>query len=82
MQEIPDGSRDSVTRHFTKQISEADTMRPIVSDADLNSYSISAIHQRVQHYRLFSVNQFIIKQSKLALKLGITNSVPSSLLFI
>lgn len=75
IQEIPDGSRDSVTRHFTKQISEADTMRPIVSDTELNSYTINTIHQRVQHYRLFSINQFIIKQSKLALKLGYQQSI-------
>ncbi len=75
MQEIPDGSRDSITRQFTKQISEADTIRPIVSEADLNSYAISPIHQRVQHYRLFLMNQFIIKQSKLALKLGYQQSI-------
>ena len=30
LQEIPDGSRDSLTRKFTKQITEADTYRPIV----------------------------------------------------
>ncbi len=75
MQEIPDGSRDSVTRKFTKQISEADTVRPIVSDAELNAYAISPIHQHVQHYRLFSINQFIIGQSKLALKLGYQQSI-------
>ena len=70
LQEIPDGSRDSLTRKFTKQITEEDTIRPIVSEKELNSYNIGAIHQRVQHYRLFSTNQFIIKQSKLAIKLG------------
>ena len=43
LQEIPDGSRDSATRKFTKQITEDDTFRPIVSDAELNSYKISAI---------------------------------------
>src|SRR5213075_2543260 len=34
-QEIPDGSRDSATRRFTKQITEDDTVREIVSDAEL-----------------------------------------------
>ena len=29
-QAIPDGSRDSLTRQFTKQITDADTYRPIV----------------------------------------------------
>jgi iron complex outermembrane recepter protein len=61
LQEIPDGSRDSLTRKFTKQITEADTIRPIVSNEELNSYDISTIHQRVQHYRLFSMSQFFIK---------------------
>src|SRR5450759_2928685 len=40
LQEIPGGSRDSLTRKFTKQITEDDTFRPIVSDAELNSYKI------------------------------------------
>ena len=34
-QEIPDGSRDSASRKFTRQITEEDTVREIVSDADL-----------------------------------------------
>lgn len=75
LQEIPDGSRDSLSRKFTKQITEEDTVRPIVSDAELNSYNISAIHQHVQHYRLFSTNQFILGQSKLALKIGYQQSI-------
>lgn len=74
-QEIPDGSRDSLTRKFTKQVSEADTLRPIVSDAELRSYSISPVHQRVQHYRLFSTSSFIIGKSKLALNLGYQQSI-------
>src|SRR5450755_2279180 len=45
LQEIPDGSRDSATRKFTKQITEDDTIRPIVSDEELKSYKINAIHQ-------------------------------------
>lgn len=75
LQEIPDGSRDSLTRKFTKQITEDDTIRPIVSDKELKSYSIDLIHQHIQHYRLFSTNQFIIGHSKLAIKLGYQQSV-------
>ncbi|MGZ3884918.1 MAG: TonB-dependent receptor, partial [Bacteroidia bacterium] len=70
LQEIPDGSRDSSTRQFTKQITEADTLRPIVSGSDLNTYGINAIHQHVQHYRMYSASNFILRQSKLGLKLG------------
>ncbi|MCD6017181.1 MAG: TonB-dependent receptor [Bacteroidetes bacterium] len=75
LQEIPDGSRDSLTRKFTKQITEEDTIRPIVSDSELSSYTIDPIHQHVQHYRLFSTNQFILGESKLALKLGYQQSI-------
>ena len=75
LQEIPDGSRDSVTRKFTKQITEADTIRPIVSKAELNSYKIATLHQHVQHYRLYISNNFIIGQSKLGLILGYQQSI-------
>lgn len=57
LQGIPDGSRDSLTRQFTKQIYEGDLdvikNRPIVSSGDLNSYSLSPLHQRIQHYRAY-----------------------------
>ena len=69
-QEIPDGSRDSVSRKFTKQITEEDTIRAIVSDQELNSYLIGLIHQHVQHYRIYSQNYFILKKGKLAVNLA------------
>ncbi|MDI1354826.1 MAG: TonB-dependent receptor [bacterium] len=72
--EIPDGSRDSASRKFTKQISEADTLRPVVSEDELNSYAINVIHQRVQHVRLASTSNFILGQSKMALRLGYQSS--------
>ncbi len=58
LQEIPDGSRDSATRQFTRQISEIDTVRQIVSQHDLNSYKIEPLHQHVQHYRVNVNNSF------------------------
>ncbi|SFI13327.1 TonB-dependent receptor [Halpernia frigidisoli] len=64
-QEIPDGSRDSLSRKFTNQITEDDLFRPIVSDQDLNSYKIAVIHQRVQHYRAFLRNSFYLGDSRL-----------------
>jgi len=75
LQEIPDGSRDSVTRKFTKQITEIDTFSPIVSDAELNSYKIATLHQHVQHYRLYSSNNFIIGENKLGLTLGYQQNI-------
>ena len=74
-QEIPDGSRDSASRRFTKQITEDDTLRPIVSDQELRSYSITPIHQRVQHYRLYSASSFIVGKARLALNLAYQKSI-------
>ena len=75
LQEIPDGSRDSATRKFTKQITEEDTFRPIVSDAELNSYKISALHQHIQHYRIYSTNNFLLGGGRLALNLAFQRSL-------
>src|SRR5258706_11778117 len=75
LQEIPDGSRDSLTRKFTKQITEEDTIRLIVTDNELTSYAITTLHQHVQHYRMISANSFILGRSKLALTLGYQESV-------
>jgi iron complex outermembrane recepter protein len=76
LQEIPDGSRDSLTYKFTRQITEADSVRPIVSDQDLNSYKIEVLHQRVQHYRIFSSNNFIFGNSgSLLVNFGFQRSV-------
>jgi iron complex outermembrane recepter protein len=75
LQEIPDGSRDSITRKFTKQISEADTIRPIVSGEELKSYTITALHQHVQHYRFYSANNFTLGSGRLAINFGYQRSV-------
>ncbi|PWU00675.1 MAG: TonB-dependent receptor [Bacteroidetes bacterium] len=74
LQEIPDGSRDSATRKFTKQITEADTLRPVVSDDELKSYTINPLHQHVQHYRIYSGNNFTIGPGRLIVNLGFQNS--------
>ena len=75
LQEIPDGSRDSTTRKFTKQITESDIFRPMVSDAELKSFKINTLHQYVQHYRVYSSNSFIIGKSKLGITLGYQESI-------
>lgn len=74
IQEIPDGSRDSLSRKFTNQITEEDLFRPIVSDHDLNSYTISPLHQRVQHYRAFLKNSFFLGNSRLETNFAFQNS--------
>ncbi len=75
LQEIPDGSRDSATRQFTKQITEADTVRPIVTNQELNTYTIGVLHQHIQHYRVYTNNNFIIGNGRLAVNLGYQRSV-------
>ncbi len=70
LQDIPDGSRDSLTRKFTKQITEDDAFRPIVSPAELNSYAIPVLHQHVQLYRIYDNSNFILGNGNLIVNLG------------
>jgi len=72
--EIPDGSRDSATHKFTKQITEADTARQIVSNAESKSYKITPLHQHVQHFSVSSMNNFIIGSGKLEVNLSLQQS--------
>jgi iron complex outermembrane receptor protein len=76
LQEIPDGSRDSATGKFTKQISEADTIREIVPEDELNTYKISTLHQHVQLYRVYDNSELIFGNgSKLDVGLGFEESI-------
>ena len=76
LQEIPDGSRDSLTGKFTRQITEADTFRPVVTPQELKSYAITTLHQRVQHFRIYSANNFTIgNNGRLAVNAGFQRSV-------
>ncbi|MDQ6755961.1 MAG: TonB-dependent receptor [Bacteroidota bacterium] len=75
LQSVPNGSRDSASRRFTKQITEADTVRPIVSKRELTSYHIPVLHQHVQHYRLYSANSFRVGDGRLVLNLAYQKSV-------
>jgi iron complex outermembrane receptor protein len=62
MQEIPDGTRDSASRAFTRQQDEPSVddvkLRPVVPAGEFTRYNIADIHQHIQHYRLYSHNQF------------------------
>ena len=60
LQAIPDGSRDSVSRRFTKQITEDDLTREIVSPSELNTYKIPVLHQHVQLYRIYNNSNFVL----------------------
>jgi iron complex outermembrane receptor protein len=73
-QEIPDGSRDSLSRLFTRQVFETGLddikKRPLVSGAELNSYAIGPLHQRIRHYRVFTKTQVRLGGGELHLLLG------------
>jgi len=78
LMEIPDGSRDSLTRKFTRQVlDEGDDIknRPVVSADDLSSYSINPLHQHIQHYRFYNISQFKFGNSDLNLLIGGQQSV-------
>ena len=70
LQAIPNGSRDSLTRQFTQQITDADTYRPIVPASALNSYDIPALHQHVQLYRIYDNSTFNLGSGTLLVDLG------------
>jgi iron complex outermembrane recepter protein len=69
-QEIPDGSRDSATRKFTEQITDADLFRPIVPQSVLNSYAITPLHQHVQLYRIYDNSNIALGSGNLIINLG------------
>lgn len=75
LQGIPDGSRDSASRKFTRQIYEAinDTLshRPIVSDKELNSYSVPALAQSIRHIRLYTQGEYQLKKGRLDFLAGV-----------
>ncbi|HEY4965554.1 MAG TPA: TonB-dependent receptor, partial [Puia sp.] len=75
LQEIPDGSRDSTTRQFTKQITDSDTYRPVVTNQELHSYAITPLHQHVQLFHAYSTNNFALGTGRLSVDLGFERSV-------
>ena len=74
-QEIPDGSRDSLSRAFMRQVFEGEqddfATRPVVSRRELNSYQITDLHQRIAHYRAFATSELKAGPGELRLLLGL-----------
>ncbi|SMB80419.1 TonB-dependent receptor [Hymenobacter roseosalivarius DSM 11622] len=74
-QEIPDGSRDSLSRRFTRQVFEGSNddikNRPLVSDEELKSYTIADLRQRIRHYRAFATSEVRLGTGELHLLLGV-----------
>lgn len=86
-QGIPDGSRDSLTRQFTKQVFESagentiqpsiDNIkaRPIVNNSTLNSYTLSPLHQRIQDYRVYTDHFYRLGHGDLKLFAGFEQNI-------
>jgi iron complex outermembrane receptor protein len=78
-QEIPDGSRDSLTRRFTVQVAEAGNdnikNRPIASPDWLTSYGVTPLHQHIQHYRVYNKTEIKLGEGIFASALGWQQSV-------
>lgn len=79
LQGIPDGSRDSLSRHFTRQVFEGAmddiTRRPLVPTDILNSYALSPLHQHIQHYRLYTSNHYRLGQGELEGSIGFQQNI-------
>lgn len=78
-QEIPDGSRDSLTRRFTVQVAEGPDddikNRPIASANALTGYGITPLHQHIQHYRLYNKTEVKLGNGLLNTALGWQQSI-------
>ncbi len=70
LQDIPDGSRDSLSRKFTYQVSDEDDSRPIVPESMLNSYNIPVLHQHVQLNRIYNNTSIHLGNGNLLVNLG------------
>lgn len=78
-QGIPDGSRDANSRKFTKQIAEGNLdiveQRPVVSEIELNSYTIPVLAQQIMHHRIYLKNQYEIGNGLADVLLGVQQNV-------
>jgi len=62
LQAIPDGTRDSATRQFSKQVLDGIyddiKQRPLVTTEELNGYGMSNLVQEIMHYRIYTKHQY------------------------
>lgn len=77
-QEIPDGSRDSLSRQFTYPLYDDARddikVRPFVTNKMLKSYRVNDLHQSIKHYRIYTHNQYLIGNGNINATLGFQQS--------
>lgn len=77
-QGIPDGSRDSLSRAFTKQILDDEDdikARPLVSDKELSSYKTPVLSQHIQHYRAYLHSFYTLGKGNMDVLLGAQQNI-------
>jgi len=68
---LVEGERDSLGRFIKEAVVNDTTVEEqTVSDAELNSYGLSAPRQKINHFRVASVNSLILGKSRLNFSLG------------
>ena len=79
LQGIPDGSRDSVSGKFTRQVYEAgrDNVkeRPLVPASGLSSYGLSPLHQHIRHVRLYGNQHYETTKGAIDLLLAFQQNI-------
>ncbi len=79
LQEIPDGSRDSITRAFTFQTNETgvDDIRDrhVVAADRLHTYQTSPLHQHIQHYRVYHKGYYTLGNGELSTIIGFQQNI-------
>lgn len=75
LQEVPDGSRDSLTRSFIYPVNDEGTKWAAATDASMDSYAIDGLHQHIQYYRAYGTGSLGVGGGRLAAKLGYSRSV-------
>ncbi len=79
LQGIPDGSRDSISRKFTKQVEEGEDddikSRPVVSKKELNTYRLSPLHQHIRHYRAYMNHFYQVGKGNMDFRWGIQQNI-------
>ena len=79
LQGIPDGSRDSLSGKFTRQVYEAGRdnvkARPLVPAGLLDSYGLSPLHQHIQHYRLYGNQHYETAKGAVDLQLAFQQNI-------
>lgn len=75
LQEIPNGERDSATWQFVRPLTEEGEEWEIVPEKYLRSYSISPVHQHIQHFRIYNTTSLLTGRDRIHLGAGFQKNI-------